>query len=167
MQGRPLWVTAETRETTEHPDHVAVQDRRRASERDARDGASGVAADAGEVEQLLDCLRDASFVPRQNFSRPALEVAGPGVVAQAGPEPQHLVLRRRGQRGHRWEPLHEPLVIGEDRGDLSLLEHDLRNPDRVRVARLPPGQIPVAGAIPRQQVRCDLPGASGFRVGLG
>ena len=54
------------------------------------------------------------------------------------------------KRGEIGEAREETLIVGNDRGDLGLLEHDLRQPDAVRIARILPGQIVAAVAtLPR------------------
>src|SRR5271154_5709156 len=75
-----------------------------------------------------------------------MQVAGPRVIAQAAPEGEHLVLARRGQRPHVGKPRDELLVIRDDGRDLSLLQHDLRQPDSIGVARALPWQ-PVAAVL--------------------
>ena len=78
--------------------------------------------------------------------RRALQVARARVIAQAAPQPQHLVLRRAGERGDIGEALEKALVIGNHRGDLGLLQHDFRDPDAIGVARALPGQVVAAVA---------------------
>ena len=58
----------------------------------------------------------------------ALQVAGARVVAEARPQVQHFIDRRRGERRHVGEARHEALVVRDDGGHLGLLQHDLRHP---------------------------------------
>ena len=62
-----------------------------------------------------------------------MQVAGAGVVAEAGPGLHHLLARRRRQRGHRRPARDERLEIGFDGRDGRLLQHHLGEPDAIRV----------------------------------
>ena len=85
-----------------------------------------------------------------------VQVAGPGVVAQPGPVVQHLVDGGIGQRHHIGEARHKTLVIGDDCSDLSLLQHDLRDPDPVRGLLLLPGQgFAAMKLVPLQNPACE------------
>ena len=55
------------------------------------------------------------------------------VVAEAAPEREDLVVLRGRERLERGEPREEALVVRDDRRDLRLLQHHLRDPDAVRV----------------------------------
>ena len=69
-----------------------------------------------------------------------VQVAGPGVIAESGPQVQHFILLGFGQILHRRKPFDKTLEIGDHGGDLGLLEHDLRQPDLVRRFVELPGQ---------------------------
>src|SRR6266480_4273243 len=76
-----------------------------------------------------------------------MQVARPRVVAQAAPQREHVVEVRPGERFHVREAREEALVVRNDRRDLGLLQHHLRQPDAIRIARLLPRQVmtPVPG----------------------
>jgi peptide/nickel transport system permease protein len=97
----------------------------------------------------------------KSFARDLLcgfvKVAATGVITQAAPEPQHLVLggsRKRLDGGILPE---KPPVVRDHGGDLGLLQHDFGKPYPVRIARSLPGQ-PVAAVQP-------LPGDELLREG--
>src|SRR5580658_6753010 len=69
-------------------------------------------------------------------------MAHPAIIAQALPQFEDALRSRPRKVLNRWPRLHPALVIGNDRFDLSLLEHDFGNPDGVGVTRPPPGQVP-------------------------
>ena len=54
------------------------------------------------------------------------------------------------------------MVIGNNRIDLRLLEHKLRQQDAIGIVCLPPGQIALVFAIPCQEISGDL-----FEINLG
>src|SRR6185503_9097493 len=75
------------------------------------------------------------------------------VVAEPAPEPQHLVLRGTGERGRGRIGFQKPLVVRNDRRDLRLLQHDLGEPDAIRVARsLPRQPAPPVAALPGDEL---------------
>ena len=87
-----------------------------------------------------------------NALRCLMQVAGAGVVTQAGPEVQDLVLIGVGQRCNVRKTCHEALEIGNHGADLGLLQHDFRDPNPIGRARVLPRQIMPAMAIkPGQQ----------------
>ena len=90
----------------------------------------------------------------------AVQVAAAGVIAQPGPQVQHLVLARRGQRLYARECLHKALEVGDNRFDLGLLQHDFRHPDPVGAGVMLPGQV--LAPVPVEPCR-----ARGSRTGGG
>ena len=77
--------------------------------------------------------------------RRAVQVARAGVVTEPGPQVQHVIHGRIGQRHHVREALHEAPEVRDDGRHLRLLQHDLRHPGAigaVAAARMPlPRQI--------------------------
>ena len=95
--------------------------------------------------------------------RAAVQVARAAVVAQAAPQRQHVVQRRGGQRGHVGKALQEARVVVQHRGHLRLLQHDLGQPDAVRVARVLPGQALAAELpAPAQHALRDVAAPAGI-----
>ena len=86
-----------------------------------------------------------------------LKVPGPRVVPQSGPDPQQVLSIGAGQILKGRESLHEPEKIGDDGLYLGLLEHHLRHPDGVKIARLPPGKLAAAALIPVEQPGLQAP----------
>ena len=82
--------------------------------------------------------------------RGAVHRQGAAVVAQALPLVQDVGGLGRGQHGRGGKALQPALPAAVHAADLRLLQHDLRDPDSVRVTRAPPGQVPVelAAALP-------------------
>jgi hypothetical protein len=112
-----------------------------------QDGAGGGAANAGEGLDRLQGRRKVAAMAILEQAGGAVEVAGPGVVAQAGPVAEHLIRLGRRQVRQTGEAGHEALEIGDDRRDLGLLEHDLGDPDPVGAGVALPGQILAAMAV--------------------
>ncbi len=56
------------------------------------------------------------------------------------------------QEPQRRKSLEECLVALDHDGDARLLQHDLRDPDRIGVAAAPPGQVAPVGVVPAQQI---------------
>lgn len=143
LPGGRLDVVLDREHAGEHARDVSVDQRRALAVRDRGDRTGGVRPDAGHVAQpgrgrrqrLADALRAAVEVPRAR------------VVAEAGPRGEHVVERRRRERTHRRELGHPALPVRDHGGDARLLEHHLRHPDRVRVARAPPRQVALHAAV--------------------
>ena len=63
------------------------------------------------------------------------QVAGAGVIAEAGPVGEHLLVARRRQRLDRRPARDEALETRLHRGDRGLLQHHLAQPDAIGVGR--------------------------------
>jgi len=74
-------------------------------------------------------------------ARGLVEIAGPGIVAEALPEPQNLLLLRLRQAGEVGKGGKPARKVGKYPFHLRLLEHDLRKPDVVGLIFPPPGQV--------------------------
>jgi hypothetical protein len=87
---------------------------------------------------------------RGDLLRGAAQIAGARIVSQAGPQREHVLFRRGGQRFHRGEPVEKALVVRDHGLRARLLQHDLGDPDAVRILGAPPGKIAMA-AVPVHQ----------------
>jgi len=87
-----------------------------------------------------------------------LEVAGAAVVTEPLPEFHQPFVVDFCQRFQRRELGHEALVIGADRLDAGLLEHDLRDPDAIGRRVVAPRQNPFVRIVPGQQRGNDFAG---------
>ncbi len=76
-----------------------------------------------------------------------MQVSGPGIVAKTCPEFDNLLNGGGGQGQNIWKTIKETQVIRNHRSDLSLLQHDFRKPDSVRVSGLLPGQTMTSGML--------------------
>ena len=100
--------------------------------------------------------------------RAAVQVARAAVVAEAAPQREHVVERRGGERAHVGKAGQEARVVVEHRRHLRLLQHDLRQPDAVRVAAALPGQVVAAVlALPRDHLRGEAPPRRGAPASAG
>src|SRR5690606_6811192 len=86
-----------------------------------------------------------------------VEIARPRVVAEAPPLREHVPLLRRGEPLQRREALQEALPVLEHATHLRLLQHQLADEDRVGIARLAPREVGGVAAVPRAQLRAELP----------
>ena len=87
----------------DHTQDVAIDYRVRQTESNAGDGGRGIVADAGQSADGLIMAREAAG--RGDLLRGAAQIAGARIVSQAGPQREHVLFRRGGQRFHRGEPV--------------------------------------------------------------
>src|SRR6185437_1422589 len=73
------------------------------------------------------------------------------VIAEPCPMREQFALRGDGESREIGKAVEKALVVRDCGSDASLLQHDLRNPDRVRVARPAPGEVAFRGSIPGQK----------------
>jgi hypothetical protein len=78
---------------------------------------------------------------RHDLARRFVQRQRSPIVAQSLPELQHLLRGSLSQCLHIGKRLQEPLEIRHHCARLSLLQHDLTHPDRIRIAGLPPGKL--------------------------
>ena len=110
----------------QHPLHVAVEDRRPRAITEGADRRRGRAADARQFGQQGRIGRKHPAVPAHHRLGALVQVAGPGVVAQAAPQGEHVLHRRGGQAGQIGKAFEKAPVIRNHRVHLGLLEHDFR-----------------------------------------
>ena len=128
-----------------HAPHVDVDGQNRVAEGERGDRVGGIAADAGQLGQVV------GPAVSRNLLRGAVERERAPVVAEPLPLPDHVAGRGRGERLHGRPALEPAPPARHDALDLRLLRHDLADEDRVRIARLPPGQVAAVSAEPGQE----------------
>src|SRR5229473_800931 len=150
------WPAFDAVAAREHALDVAVKNRGAAAEGERRDRRGGRAPDAGNLLGLVCRIRESAAVFGNDFSSGPMQVARAGVVAEAAPEPQHLVLVRRSERLQVGKAGQEALVVGNDRRHLRLLQHHFGEPDAVGIPRALPGKslAPVT-ALPGDEKACE------------
>ncbi len=117
-------------------------------ERDGADRAGRVLADAGQGRPAGQVFGPAGA--RHDLCR-LKHVAATPVVTEALPEREHLLLGRFGERAYVRETQHPRLVVREDGSDGRLLEHDLADPDLIRVGGPAPGEVALFSVVPVEQ----------------
>ena len=155
------------RHACEHAQHVPVDRGRGPVKADRGDRARRIVSHTGQRPDRRIVRGEDAPVLRDDHLRRLLQVAHAGVVAKALPELREPPLFARGERGDIGQLRKEAGVVAPDGLHARLLEHDLRQPDMIRLPVLPPGQIPVAGRVPaQQQGRKGLRQRMGHRSGL-
>ena len=132
---RPLGVPPPSKSfspvTLENTAHVGVENDGRPVVSQGQNGSRGRSPDAREFEKPLESPRETPAVVLDHPSCGLMEVMRTAVVAESRPDPKHLVQLGPGERPDGRETPHERRVITPDGVDRRLLEHDLRNPDRI------------------------------------
>ncbi len=140
----------------QHPLHITVYSRHRLAKRDAGHSRRGVYPNARQPAQRCGGSRNLSPALGHYRTRRLVQRTRPAVVAKPAPQRQNFGLVGLGQRGHRREPRHESRIVFDYHRDARLLQHRLRHPDRIRIARLPPGQVPRIFVEPLQQILAEF-----------
>ncbi len=115
-------------------------------------------SDAGQLPQARLRRRESAPVVGNDGLGAGVEVTRPCIIAEPGPLLHDRLRRRGGQRGDIRPALAKSLEIGLYRRDRRLLEHDLREPDEIRIGggarQGPPGQNAAMAIIPGEQRSC-------------
>ncbi len=106
----------------------------------------------GRGEGGFEIARECRIVLRHNFLRRSVQVARAAVVAEAGPIFQYFRLSRLRECGEIWKAREKFFVVGNHRPRCALLQHHLRNPYAIRIARRPPRQFAPVFCEPLQQM---------------
>ena len=123
------------------PLHISVENGSFFVVRNRENGPRRVAADSWQAEEFIQTIWNPSVEFFDDSFCRLMEMAGTGVVPQSFPYLQNPRKACFGQSCDRWKGLQESLVVGYDRIDLSLLKHDLRDPDAVGVPVYSPREI--------------------------
>jgi hypothetical protein len=75
-------------------------------------------------------------MPFDDKAGAGMQVASPGVITEPLPFVQHLIEIRRSERANIGPARHKSGKIGSHRDDGRLLQHDLAEPDAVRIGGL-------------------------------
>ena len=129
-------------EAGQHPPDIAVHRRHRLTESDARHRPCRVFPHPRKLPQLR--VRSGHGTPEglPHHRRPAMEVPSPPVVPQPLPGLEHIVNVRAGERVQVRKPI-EPLAVVPEHGlHPGLLQHDLGDPDPIRIGLAAPGEVP-------------------------
>src|SRR5262249_11592821 len=122
--------------------------------------AGRVAPDALQGAERLILARKATAVACDRFSRDPVEVHRADVVAKRIPGALDVGDVRGGQRLQGRVAAAELVVIRDDPVHVGLLEHDLRDEQAIRVARLPPGEISLMAPVPAEEALPKSPSCS-------
>ncbi len=156
-------VFGEAEDAEEDALDVAVEDGDGFAEGDGGDGGCGVLADAGERAEVVGSARELAMELALNELRGAVEEMRAAVVAEAGPEREHVFLFGFGESFEGWEAAEELGVALDDSGDARLLEHDLREPGGVGVADAAPGEVASVLVVPGEELAAEELGLEGER----
>src|ERR1019366_3177366 len=116
---------------------------------DAAHGGGGIVSDARERADGGISLREPAG--GGNLLRGTAQVARARVVAEAAPQCQHVVLGGGGQSRNGGESLEEAPVVRDHGLRARLLQHDLADPDEVRIASIAPWKIATAPGVPGKE----------------
>lgn len=117
----------------------------------------GVGAEAGEAQEFGFGSRKLAVVLGDKGLGALMQQVRAAVVAEALPVVEDVGDRGLGQALQGGEALQKPLVVGNNRGDGGLLEHDLGQPDVVgRGGGVSPRHGTVAARVPGQQSGLEL-----------
>ena len=133
----------------DHPLDVAVHHRGALPERDRGDGGGRIVADPRQGPERHLGRREAAAVARNHRGRAIVEVAGAGVIAEARPPPAAPSRAVPRPAPRRWARARGSGCNNPSRRDGRLLEHHLRQPDRIGIGlRMALGAPRQAAAMP-------------------
>jgi len=116
-----------------------------------RDGISCVTTNTGQCTGCREIGRKSASMAALDDFRNRMQIASSRVIAKSLPRVEDVTFRSPGQGGEIWEAAEPLIIIWDNGGNLSLLEHELRNEDGVGIASLAPGQGAAMAAIPTQK----------------
>jgi hypothetical protein len=103
-----------------------------------QNGADHVPADAGEIGERSRIVWNSAPVPGLDQARGAMKVSGAPIIAQPFPDSEDFLLISFRQIAQGRKRMKETLEVRDDSRNLGLLQHDLADPDAIRISILPP-----------------------------
>jgi hypothetical protein len=125
----------------QHPCGVGVDDADVAFEGERQHRPRRVRSDPGQGDQVGQLVGDATAVTLADPGRGGVQLQGPAVVTESGPEPDHLTGGGGGAGGRIGEASEESRPGPDDPGHLRLLQHGLAHEHRPRVAGRAPREL--------------------------
>lgn len=130
---------------------IRFNDRNCLIKHESRNGVSSILSNAWQLLHLLDGSRKAAAISSDNRLRGGVKIPRTSVIPEALPAVQDVVFRGTGQRSEIRKPLNPAFVEWDNGGDLSLLKHELRDENSVRIASTTPRKMATIMAIPAQK----------------
>ena len=121
-----------------------------------RDGIGRVTTDTGQLPDWREIARKSASMAMLDGFRNRMQVAGSRVIAEALPRVEDVTFRSLGQGGEIWEAAEPLIIIRDNGGNLSLLEHELGDEDGVGIASLAPREGAAMAAIPAKQGELEV-----------
>jgi hypothetical protein len=149
----------------EHAPHVAVDGGQGQSERNGADGGGRVVAETREGAQGDGIGGGVAAMVAHDALGGALERTGAAVVAESRPCGENLFFSGASEGLERREALQEIFVIGDDRGDLRLLKHELGDDGTVGRGAFAPGEATTFTVVPGEELAAQ--GIDGCEIGAG
>ena len=139
------------KQARQNPSSVGLENRNWLIKGEGRDGIGRVTTDTGQLPDWREIARKSASMAMLDGFRNRMQVAGSRVIAEALPRVEDVTFRSLGQGGEIWEAAEPLIIIRDNGGNLSLLEHELGYKDGVRIASLAPGEETAVCMIPTRQ----------------
>jgi len=118
-------------------------------------GIGRITPDTGQFTDCREIARESASMVMLDGFRNRMQIASSRVIAEALPRVQDVTFRSPDQGGEIWEAAEPLIIIRDNGGNLSLLEHELGDEDGVGIASLAPGKGAAMAAIPIRQGRAE------------
>jgi hypothetical protein len=115
------------------------------------DGIGRVTTDTGQCTGCREIARKSASMEMLDRFRNRMQIASSRVIAEALPRVEDVTFRSLGQGGEIGEAAEPLIIIRDNDGNLSLLEHELGDEDGIGIASLAPGEETTMAAIPIRQ----------------
>ena len=147
------------KEPRHHPLNIAINNNTALAKGNRTYGTSCIGANTGKRAKFITGLRELATPFISNEFGRFVQIAGTGVISQPSPGSKDIIQWCASQILDPWPAAYKVQEIGNDRGDNSLLQHDLRQPDMICGCQLrpasPPWKIAPMLVIPgKQSSRC-------------
>jgi hypothetical protein len=119
-------------------------------------GIGRVTTDTGQFTGCREIARESASMAMLDGFRNRMQIASSRVIAEALPRVEYVTFRSPGQGGEIREAAEPLIIIRDNGGNLSLLEHELGDEDGVGIASLAPGEETTVCMIPTRQGCAEL-----------
>ena len=151
LAGARIDWNSQIEKTGENASAVGFDNRDRQVECERPNRVRGVAADSRKLPHFVDALGTSAAMSIYDKLGRCMKIPRARIIAQTLPGVKHFAFGGASECRESWEPAQPLFVKRHDRCDLSLLKHELRNENRVRIACSSPRQVAAMATVPAEK----------------
>lgn len=136
---------------------IGFDDWERLSKCKGRDRVGRVPADTRQQLEIRRVSWNLAVEATRDYFRRSMKMMRTTIISQALPGTEYFIPGSTGKGVHIWKLSQPVIIVGNHRSNPRLLQHNLRDHDRIGVARFSPGELPLVFLKPLTKSGVKLP----------